>query len=314
MRAEKDSIGEWYRGVPLSAKWPIFAGLAILVVWLGCFGVWAGVAPLNSAVVAPGTFVATGQNKLVQHFEGGIIREIAVKDGDAVEANEDLVRLDGITILDRNLADDATLEVLDQLVLSGGHERSRGDDRTIQWSDSGPNTETTEPNNQDGEAGEDGPFGAQRNAAVPLADAVLFRSHAVLPRWSPHGPEDSMRRASSGLSSPARPGDRTRRCSTSLGDPNASARPARRMSTLSTLFSSAGRRVTTTAVTPRFLARCRVSVRACSPAASRFELGSSSTTRDGLPKKARASAMRCFCPPESGPPPRSSTVSYPCGS
>ncbi len=24
MRAEKDSIGEWYRGVPLSAKWPIF--------------------------------------------------------------------------------------------------------------------------------------------------------------------------------------------------------------------------------------------------------------------------------------------------
>jgi HlyD family type I secretion membrane fusion protein len=94
MRAEKDSIGEWYRGVPLSAKWPIFTGLAILVVWLGCFGVWAGVAPLNSAVVAPGTFVATGQNKLVQHFEGGIIREIAAKDGDVVEADQVLVRMD----------------------------------------------------------------------------------------------------------------------------------------------------------------------------------------------------------------------------
>lgn len=94
MRAEKDSSGEWYRGVPLSAKWPIFTGLAILVVWLGFFGVWAGVAPLNSAVVASGTFVATGQNKLVQHFEGGIIREIAVKDGDVVEANQVLVRMD----------------------------------------------------------------------------------------------------------------------------------------------------------------------------------------------------------------------------
>ena len=94
MSAEKDSIGEWYRGVPLSAKWPIFAGLAILVVWLGCFGVWAGVAPLNSAVVASGTFVATGQNKLVQHFEGGIIREILVTDGDVVEANQVLVRID----------------------------------------------------------------------------------------------------------------------------------------------------------------------------------------------------------------------------
>src|SRR5205807_1687905 len=72
----------------------IFSGLAILVVWLGCFGVWAGVAPLNGAVVAPGTFMATGQNKLVQHLEGGIIREIAVKDGDVVEANQVLVRMD----------------------------------------------------------------------------------------------------------------------------------------------------------------------------------------------------------------------------
>jgi membrane fusion protein, type I secretion system len=94
MRAEKDGIGEWYRSVPLSAKWPIFTGLAILIVWLGCFGLWAAVAPLNSAVVASGTFVATGQNKLVQHFEGGIIREIAVKDGDVVEANQVLVRMD----------------------------------------------------------------------------------------------------------------------------------------------------------------------------------------------------------------------------
>jgi membrane fusion protein, type I secretion system len=94
MRAEQESIGAWYRGVPLSAKWPVFTGLAILVVWLGCFGVWAGVAPLNSAVVAQGTFIATGQNKLVQHLEGGIIREIAVKEGDVIEVNQVLVRMD----------------------------------------------------------------------------------------------------------------------------------------------------------------------------------------------------------------------------
>jgi len=94
MRPEKDGIGEWYGGVPLSAKWPIFTGLAILVVWLGCFGVWAGVAPLNSAVVASGTFVATGQNKQIQHFEGGIIREIVVSEGDVVEPNQVLARMD----------------------------------------------------------------------------------------------------------------------------------------------------------------------------------------------------------------------------
>jgi HlyD family type I secretion membrane fusion protein len=94
MRSESDSSGAWYRDVPMSANWPIFTGLAILAVWLGCFGIWAGVAPLNSAVVARGTFMATGQNKLIQHLEGGIIREIAVKEGDLVEANQILVRLD----------------------------------------------------------------------------------------------------------------------------------------------------------------------------------------------------------------------------
>ena len=52
------------------------------------FGTWALLAPLASAVVASGSFVATGQNKQVQHFEGGIIREILVKEGDLVDANQ----------------------------------------------------------------------------------------------------------------------------------------------------------------------------------------------------------------------------------
>jgi len=44
---------------------------------------------------------------------------------------EDLIRLDDVTFLDHNLADNAALEMLDQLVLSGGHERAPGDDRTV---------------------------------------------------------------------------------------------------------------------------------------------------------------------------------------
>jgi HlyD family secretion protein len=56
--------------------------------------VWAGLAPLHGAVVASGTFVATGQNKLIQHFEGGIIRDLLVKEGDLVEPNQVLVRMD----------------------------------------------------------------------------------------------------------------------------------------------------------------------------------------------------------------------------
>src|SRR5262245_47661138 len=88
------SAHQWYHGVPMSARRQTIAGVALLLSSVGAFGAWAGLAPLNGAVVASGSFVATGQNKLVQHLEGGIIREIKVNEGDVVEPNQVLVRID----------------------------------------------------------------------------------------------------------------------------------------------------------------------------------------------------------------------------
>ena len=39
------------------------------------FGVWGNTAPISGAVIATGVFVTTGQNKTIQHLEGGVIRE-----------------------------------------------------------------------------------------------------------------------------------------------------------------------------------------------------------------------------------------------
>ncbi|WP_295558550.1 HlyD family type I secretion periplasmic adaptor subunit [uncultured Hyphomicrobium sp.] len=88
------SMREWHREVPRSASRPIVIGLAVLGVWGLGFGAWAAMAPLDGAVVAAGRFVATGQNKLVQHLEGGIVRDTLVKEGDLVEASQTLLRLD----------------------------------------------------------------------------------------------------------------------------------------------------------------------------------------------------------------------------
>src|SRR5690606_26396480 len=41
-----------------------------------------------------GVFVVTGQNKIVQHLEGGVIRHIAVREGDRVEPQQVLINLD----------------------------------------------------------------------------------------------------------------------------------------------------------------------------------------------------------------------------
>src|SRR5438270_147136 len=83
------------------------------------------------------------------------------------------------SFVDCNLADNAALHVFDHFVLAGNHERAPGEDRTAEWSDSGPNTETAEPNDQDRKTGEDRPFGAEGDVAIPRADAVVFCGHAL---------------------------------------------------------------------------------------------------------------------------------------
>jgi HlyD family secretion protein len=85
---------EWYRDVPRSIRKHVIFGLALMAVAFGGFGAWAFRAPLAAAVIAQGSFVATGRNKIVQHLEGGIISEIAVAEGDVVEEGDVILRLD----------------------------------------------------------------------------------------------------------------------------------------------------------------------------------------------------------------------------
>lgn len=56
---------------------------------------WAFLAPLDSAIMAPGLVAAEGGRQVVQHLEGGIIRAIHVRDGQSVRPGEVLFELDG---------------------------------------------------------------------------------------------------------------------------------------------------------------------------------------------------------------------------
>ena len=69
------------------------AGYTVIAMTFGVAGVWAAVAKLDKAVIATG-FVETETNrKTVQHLEGGIVREILVKEGDHVAEGQVLFRL-----------------------------------------------------------------------------------------------------------------------------------------------------------------------------------------------------------------------------
>ncbi|HEV2560176.1 MAG TPA: HlyD family type I secretion periplasmic adaptor subunit [Microvirga sp.] len=90
----KATRSEWYAEVPRSTRAPTLYGIAVTAVFLGGFGYWSGTAPIAGAVVASGVFVTTGSNKTVQHLEGGVIKDILVKEGDVVEAGQPVMLLD----------------------------------------------------------------------------------------------------------------------------------------------------------------------------------------------------------------------------
>ena len=84
----------WYAEVPRSISRFVVIGLIMLVVCFGGFGIWSFRAPLAAAVIAQGSFVATGRNKIVQHLEGGIIDDIKVIEGQTVKQGQVLMTLD----------------------------------------------------------------------------------------------------------------------------------------------------------------------------------------------------------------------------
>lgn len=69
-------------------------GWAIIAVFFGLLGTWAATAPLKGAVVANAVVKVEGNRKSVQHLEGGIIKELRVKEGDKVTAGDVLIVLD----------------------------------------------------------------------------------------------------------------------------------------------------------------------------------------------------------------------------
>ncbi len=84
---------------------PMLAGFAAVLLFAGTFGLWGSLAPLSSAAIAPGVIKAEGSRRTVQHLEGGIVREILVRDGDRVQAGQVLARLDDVA----STAEQATL-------------------------------------------------------------------------------------------------------------------------------------------------------------------------------------------------------------
>ncbi|MEM1389397.1 MAG: HlyD family type I secretion periplasmic adaptor subunit, partial [Pseudomonadota bacterium] len=87
----------------LSPRRHLIFGFFVLAILVFGFGGWAVMSNLSGAVVASGQVEVDQNRQVVQHLDGGVVAEIAVDEGDFVEAGEVLVRLDP-TLLQSELA------------------------------------------------------------------------------------------------------------------------------------------------------------------------------------------------------------------
>ena len=76
----------------------VMFGLAVVFIGFGGFLLWGLLASLDRAAIADGTVVVDSNKKSVQHLEGGIVKELLVRDGDLVKAGDVLLRLDATQV------------------------------------------------------------------------------------------------------------------------------------------------------------------------------------------------------------------------
>ena len=91
------TYGAFIRSLPVDGESRVelrrlaIQALVPLAVVAACALAWSAAAPLSGAIVAPAQLKVEHNRKTVQHQEGGIVREILVRDGQKVRAGDPLV-------------------------------------------------------------------------------------------------------------------------------------------------------------------------------------------------------------------------------
>ncbi|UEM22402.1 HlyD family type I secretion periplasmic adaptor subunit [Skermanella mucosa] len=73
---------------------PMIIGLFSILLFFGGLGGWVSMLQIDGAVIAQGLIKVQDNRLTLQHREGGTVKSLEVKEGDRVEADQVLIRLD----------------------------------------------------------------------------------------------------------------------------------------------------------------------------------------------------------------------------
>ncbi|MDO5648262.1 HlyD family type I secretion periplasmic adaptor subunit [Paracoccus sp. (in: a-proteobacteria)] len=110
----------------------LLGGIGIAVL-LGGFGVWSTQARIQGAVVASGQVEVEQHRQIVQHPDGGVVLDIAATEGQAVQAGDLLIALDGTLLrTEHTIVESQYFEILAR---RGRLEAERADSSSIDFPD-----------------------------------------------------------------------------------------------------------------------------------------------------------------------------------
>ncbi|MBB4267574.1 HlyD family type I secretion periplasmic adaptor subunit [Roseospira visakhapatnamensis] len=101
-------------------------GLMLICAQVVVFLIWAGLTEVKEVASAPGTVVPSSNLQIVQHKEGGIVREVLVEKGQLVEQGAVLMRLDPVVArseLERLLTRRVSLQLKAERLRAFGERR-----------------------------------------------------------------------------------------------------------------------------------------------------------------------------------------------
>lgn len=92
-RRPAEPAGTALQGLDTDTRRAAIPGVLALVIGFFGFVIWAAYAPLDEGVPASGHVTVESQRKAIQHLRGGLVKEIRVRDGSQVRAQDILVVL-----------------------------------------------------------------------------------------------------------------------------------------------------------------------------------------------------------------------------